>query len=89
MDILKNPAKPNRALELVPVERAGDLSLFNCNPAAVSSSFMDTDPGSGRIRIILPDSDPDRHSGRADPDPTDPDRYQFQPNVFFTFFQKI
>ncbi len=76
MDILKNPAKPNRALKLVPVERAGDLSLFYCNPAAVSSSFVDTDPGSGRIRIIMPDSD--RHSGHADPDPTDPDRYQFQ-----------
>jgi hypothetical protein len=45
MDVLKNPAKPNRALELVPVERAGDLSLFYCNPAAVSSSFVDTDPG--------------------------------------------
>ncbi len=45
MDILKNPAKLNRPLELLPVERAGDLSLFYCNPAAVSSSFVDTDPG--------------------------------------------
>jgi hypothetical protein len=45
MDDPKNPAKPNRALELVPVERAGDLDLFYCNPAAVSSSFVDTDPG--------------------------------------------
>jgi hypothetical protein len=34
--------------------------------------------GSGRIRIILPDPDPDRHLGHADLDPADPDRHQFQ-----------
>jgi hypothetical protein len=45
MDVLKKPAKPNRALELVPLERAGDLGLFYCNSAAVSSSFVDADPG--------------------------------------------
>ncbi len=33
--------------------------------------------GSGRIRIILPDPDPDQHPGHADPD-----RHPVQANVF-------
>jgi hypothetical protein len=48
--------------------------------------------GSGRIRIILWDLDPDRHSGHADPDPAEPDWYQFQENdnlIKNTVFQKI
>ncbi len=38
--------------------------------------------GSGLGQIILPDTDPDRdwHSGHADPDPADPNRFQFQAN---------
>ncbi len=32
--------------------------------------------GSDNIRITLQDPDRDRHSGPANPDPTDPDRYQ-------------
>ncbi len=32
------------------------------------------------------DTDRDRHPGFADPDPADPDRYQFGAHVFFTFF---
>ncbi len=35
--------------------------------------------GSGLIRIILPDRD--RHPGRRNPDPADPDQYHFQTNV--------
>jgi hypothetical protein len=38
----------------------------------------------GRIRIIL--LDPDVHPGHADPDP---DRYQFQANVFFSIHINI
>jgi hypothetical protein len=34
--------------------------------------------GSGRIRIILPDPNRDRHPGHADPNPADPDRFQCQ-----------
>jgi hypothetical protein len=30
--------------------------------------------------------DRDRYPGLADPDPADPDWYQFQAHVFFTFF---
>jgi hypothetical protein len=45
--------------------------------------------GSGLIRIIL--TDPDQNPGHIDPDPADPDRYQFQTNekVKLNFFQKI
>jgi hypothetical protein len=34
--------------------------------------------GSGRICIILPDPEWDRHPAYADPNPADPDRYHFQ-----------
>ncbi len=53
--------------------------------------------GSGQVRIILPDPNPDwnRHSGHANPDPADPlDCYQVQANEKadtgkLSFFQKI
>jgi hypothetical protein len=42
------------------------------------------------MRIILPDPDRERHLWYADPDPANPDWYQFQAHAFFnTFFQKI
>jgi hypothetical protein len=41
--------------------------------------------GSGRIRVILPDPDRNRHLDHAVQDPADTDQYQFQAHVFLTF----
>jgi hypothetical protein len=57
----------------------------------MKGSVVDPDPDRVGSASFLPDPDWDWHPGHADPDPADPDRYQFQCKhlYFISFYKKI